>query len=80
VRDHVEVGEDPGAIENGYVVEVEHPSLGPLRVPGVPVSLSETPGHVRTVAPELGQHTEEVLLMLGYSWEQIEDLRTRGVI
>ena len=67
-------------IANEYVVSVEHPSLGPLRVPGVPVKLSETPGHVRSVAPELGQHTEEVLLMLGYDWEQIGGLRERGVI
>ena len=37
-------------------------------------------GAVRSAAPELGQHTEEILLTLGYSWEQIEDLRTRSVI
>ncbi len=80
VRDHVEVGDDPGVIANEYVVTVEHPSLGQLRVPGVPVKLSETPGHVRSVAPELGQHTEEVLLMLGYDWEQIGGLREQGVI
>jgi len=46
----------------------------------VPVKLSETPGKVTRAAPVLGQHTEEILLNLGYDWEQLGDLRTRGVI
>ncbi len=80
VRDHIEVAADPQVIENEYIVTVEHPTVGPIRVPGLPVRLSKTPGAVRTAAPDLGQHTEEVLLDLGYSWEDMERLRTAGVI
>jgi crotonobetainyl-CoA:carnitine CoA-transferase CaiB-like acyl-CoA transferase len=45
------------------------------------VGLSETPGSVREVAPELGQHTEEVLVdMLGWDWDRISALRDNEVI
>jgi len=47
---------------------------------GFPIHMSETPGSVRMPAPELGQHTEEVLLELGYSWEDIVKLREEEVI
>jgi CoA:oxalate CoA-transferase len=80
VNDMREAADDPQVIENEYVIEVEHPHLGTIRLPGLPVRLSETPGRVRSTAPELGQHTEEVLLPLGYSWEEMEGLRRRGVI
>lgn len=80
VQDYIEVGNDPQALENGYITTVEHPNLGTLRVVGSPVRLSETPASVRMPAPELGQHTEEVLLELGYSWEQIAGLREAAVI
>jgi len=61
-------------------VTVEHPHIGPIRVPGIPVNFSETPGSVRTAAPELGQHTEEVLLELGYTWEEMGQLREEEII
>jgi CoA:oxalate CoA-transferase len=49
-------------------------------VPGIPVKLSKTPGRVTKLAPELGQHTEEVLQeVLGMSWEEIGQLREEGV-
>ena len=80
VRSFAEVAADPDVVANGYIVEMEHPHIGTIRAPGLPVHLSKTPGAVRSAAPELGQHTEEILLSLGYSWEAIEDLRTRGVI
>jgi formyl-CoA transferase len=47
---------------------------------GIPLTLSETPGHVQGPAPELGQHTEETLLALGYDWDRISTLRDKGVI
>ena len=48
---------------------------------GVPVALSETPGSIRRVAPELGEHTEEVLLdVLGWDWDRIGALREKKVI
>ena len=45
-----------------------------------PVQLSKTPVNIRSLAPELGQHTEEVLIEAGHSWEEIDDLRSEGVI
>jgi crotonobetainyl-CoA:carnitine CoA-transferase CaiB-like acyl-CoA transferase len=73
--------EDPQVRANDYVVQFDHPDHGRTQMLGVPVRLSATPGAVRTPAPELGQHTEEVLLeVLGFEWEQIGRLREQGVI
>jgi crotonobetainyl-CoA:carnitine CoA-transferase CaiB-like acyl-CoA transferase len=80
VQDFADVGNDPQALTNGYVTTVEHPNLGTLKVVGSPVRLTETPASVRMPAPELGQHTEELLLELGYDWETIAKLRTDEII
>jgi crotonobetainyl-CoA:carnitine CoA-transferase CaiB-like acyl-CoA transferase len=79
VQDHIDVGADPQALANGYITTVEHPTLGELRVVGVPADMSETPGSVG-IAPELGQHTDEVLSMLGYDRGQIDALRDACVV
>ena len=72
---------DPQVQARQMLIEVEHPSAGRVTVPGVPIKLSETPGSVRLPAPCLGQHTVEILTgWLGLSKEEIEGLRTRGVI
>jgi crotonobetainyl-CoA:carnitine CoA-transferase CaiB-like acyl-CoA transferase len=72
---------DPQVRANGYVTEVEHPQHGAIEMVGLPVTLSETPGSIRRVAPELGQHTEEVLLdVLDWDWERIGALREKKVI
>ena len=71
---------DPQVRANEYIIEVEHPTQGRMPVVGVPWQFSETPAQVAASAPELGQHTEEILLELGYSWEQIEALREQGVL
>lgn len=72
LREQVEV--------NGYLATVDHPNLGCLRTAGIPIHLSGTPPDSVRPAPELGQQTEEVLLDLGYTWEQIEELKTNEVI
>jgi formyl-CoA transferase/CoA:oxalate CoA-transferase len=51
-----------------------------LKVLGVPIKLSETPGSVRTAPPTLGQHTSGVLQELGLDDGEIEALREEGVI
>ncbi len=80
VQNYAEVAQDRQVIENEYIVDFTHPVVGPIKVLGVPIKLSETPGSVRTAAPEFGQHTEEVLLEHGYTWGEVEQLRTEGVI
>lgn len=80
VYDYAGVAGEPQFWENGYLVEVPHPHFGKIGMVGIPVLLSETPGRVQGPAPELGQNTEEVLLDLGYTWEQIETLRIDEVI
>jgi crotonobetainyl-CoA:carnitine CoA-transferase CaiB-like acyl-CoA transferase len=47
---------------------------------GFPWKFSETPAQAAPAAPELGQHTEEVLLSLGYTWDDIGSLREVGAI
>ena len=62
------------------VQEVDHSRAGPTRMLGIPIKLSESPGEVRLPPPLLGEHTEEVLTGLGYTLEDIQHLRTEGVI
>jgi crotonobetainyl-CoA:carnitine CoA-transferase CaiB-like acyl-CoA transferase len=45
-----------------------------------PVKFRETPASIKTSAPQLGQHTEEVLLGLGYTWDDITKLKEIGAI
>src|SRR5207249_3331299 len=63
------------------VTEVTHPTAGPIRVTGVPIRLSETPGCVRTAPPLLGQHTEALLREIaGLDDHEIRELAAGGVI
>jgi len=71
---------DPDVLANGYVTEVDYPKHGKrLRVHGSPWQFSETPASIG-VAPELGEHNEEVLASLGYSKSDIQGLRERKII
>ena len=71
---------DPQVLANDYIIDTNHEVLGSVKVPGIPIQFSETPGSVKCEAPELGQHTEEVLLEIGgYSWEEVAELREQGV-
>jgi CoA:oxalate CoA-transferase len=80
VNDYADLAADPQVIANEYVVEIDDPIHGKVKVPGVPVKLSETPGRVERLAPELGQHTEEVLMdICGYTWDELARLREEGV-
>jgi crotonobetainyl-CoA:carnitine CoA-transferase CaiB-like acyl-CoA transferase len=59
---------------------VEHPTIGPIRLAGVPIHFEKTPGRIQRAAPTLGQHTDEVLRELGYDEGQIAELRQHGAI
>ncbi len=62
------------------IVAMSHPEAGPLRLVGPPIKLGETPARPHLPPPGLGAHTDEVLLSLGYSTDEIEALRTRGAV
>ena len=80
VRTLLEVAEDDAVYENGYLQRVDHPEWGPVSMVGNPIRLSDTPARPGQVAPELGQHTEEILLELGYDWDGIAALREKGAL
>jgi crotonobetainyl-CoA:carnitine CoA-transferase CaiB-like acyl-CoA transferase len=76
----LEGSNDPDVLANGYVTEIDYPEYGKrLRVHGSPWHFSETPPKIG-VAPQLGGHNDAVLTALGYSAEQIVDLRARKII
>jgi CoA:oxalate CoA-transferase len=75
VVDHAQVR------SRGALVENTHPVAGTIRMTGPPVRMSETPGAVRTPAPLLGEHTEEVLReRVGMTSTEIARLKSEGVI
>jgi crotonobetainyl-CoA:carnitine CoA-transferase CaiB-like acyl-CoA transferase len=81
VRDVAEVLEDPQIAARSMVEAAEHATLGSVRVLGVPVKLSDTPGSVRTAPPTLGQHTDQILRNdLGLTDAEIASLRSAQVI
>ncbi len=73
--------DDPQVQHRDMIAEVPHPTIGSLRLAGVPIKYSETPGSIRRPPPLLGEHTGEVLAeVLGRSAEEIEALRASGAI
>jgi formyl-CoA transferase/CoA:oxalate CoA-transferase len=75
VRDLAEALSDPQLRERSMIEEVEHATLGALRVLGVPVKLSETPGVIHRPPPTLGQHTDQILRSeLGLNDADVADL------
>ncbi len=79
-NDYAEVAADPQMMANNYIVEVDHPTHGQVKMVGSPVRLSKTPGQITRPAPEYGQHTEEILLELGYSWDDISRMNEEEVV
>ncbi len=72
---------DPHLRARAMVVELPHPKLGRIPVPGVPFKLSASPGTVDSLGPELGQHNDEIYRgMLGLSEAELNQLRAAGVI
>ncbi|MHB9091160.1 MAG: CoA transferase, partial [Chloroflexota bacterium] len=81
IRTVPQVIECPQLSHLGYLVELDDPKVSGLRLPGVPVQLSESPGQVRSAAPSVGQHNQEVYEgLLGYSKERLDALYRGGVI
>jgi crotonobetainyl-CoA:carnitine CoA-transferase CaiB-like acyl-CoA transferase len=81
VKGFADLADDPQIIANEYIIDYDHAVLGPSKVLGLPIKLSETPGEINAEAPEFGQHTEEVLIELGgYTWDEITELRNKQAI
>jgi formyl-CoA transferase len=75
-----DIAADPHFAARGMIREVAASDGEPLKVPGVVPVLSETPGAIRTPAPKLGEHTDEVLRQVGYSDNDIAGLRAKKVV
>ena len=80
VRNYAEVVADEGVWENDYFVEVKDAAGQSQRVVGTPIRMSETPLQPSAIAPDLGQHSEEILKEAGYSAADIEEFRTAGTV
>ena len=76
----LELINDPQAVQNDFFVKLDHPNAGPIRLVASPVKFSETKAAVNGPAPEVGQHSEEILLEAGYTWDDITRLKDEGAI
>lgn len=75
-----EVAKDPQIIHRQMVMEIDHPTLGKIRQPGIAIKLSETPARIRRLAPLPGEHTDEILKELGYTDGHIKQLHKLKVV
>jgi len=75
-----EVFDHPQMVENELIVEVDDPRVGKVKMMGIPLKLADAPGSIRRLAPDLGQHTDEILLEAGYDKAHINQLRQKNII
>lgn len=78
IATYEDILDDPQAAANGYITERELPGVGKRKVVGNLVKLSATPGSTKASWPQLAQHTEEILLELGYEWDTITEIAERA--
>jgi formyl-CoA transferase/CoA:oxalate CoA-transferase len=81
VQDYEDIASDPQVAANGWIVEMEWPGHDqPFYMVNSPIRFSKTPAHIRGLAPAFGKHTEEILLDLGLSREEVRGLEEEGVV
>ena len=79
INDVGEAGADPDVIANQYIIEVDHPRVGKIKEVGFPWKFHKTPAKAG-IAPELGEHNNEILKGLGYSEADIKQFREEKII
>ncbi|PFH87758.1 CaiB/BaiF CoA-transferase family protein [Bacillus sp. AFS088145] len=72
--------EDPHVIERNMIQIYKDAEVGEVKLISPPIKLSKTPGSIRKLAPKSGEHTKELLLEIGYSEEQIDELASKHII
>ncbi|MDD5289283.1 MAG: CoA transferase [Dehalococcoidales bacterium] len=80
VQTPAEVINDPQAIANGFFADLQIPGDGKVKVVNPPIKFKQNPAKLGTPAPELGQNTEEILLDIGYHWDDIANLKEQKII
>jgi formyl-CoA transferase len=76
----LEVTKDRQAIENEFFVSWDHPVYGKIKVLNNPIKLSLTKAQIQSKAPDLGEHTDEIMKDLGFSATEIENLKNLGAV
>ncbi len=80
VQTPTEVVNDPQAKANDFFAAVPYGKGAEMKLVNTPLNFHQNPGSIKGPAPEIGQHTEEVLLDLGYDWDDITRFKDEGVI
>ena len=81
VQRTLDLRNDPQVVENNYVIDYDHPVLGPSKWLQTPVAYSKNPVSTRKMAPAHGEDTESVLIdLLDYTWDDIASLQEERVI
>ncbi len=80
VQDFNEIRHDPQALVNDYMVDFKDRLFGETKVPGYPVHFSANRAGTRSFAPTLGEHTDLVMRQMGYTDQEIQELKKEGVI
>jgi crotonobetainyl-CoA:carnitine CoA-transferase CaiB-like acyl-CoA transferase len=81
VYTYADLANDPHVIATGMIATIDHPTIGKLRMPNIPLHLSETPAEIRLPPPLLGEHTDTILReQLGYDDDHLARLHEDGAI
>jgi crotonobetainyl-CoA:carnitine CoA-transferase CaiB-like acyl-CoA transferase len=80
VHGYAELVDDPQVRHNGSFIEYDHPSEGRVKTPGFPIRFSKSPSALDRGAPQVGEHSREILAEAGIAADAIERLLAGGVV